>query len=64
MTEEKTIYNVTEAQAAVNADRQRRSAQCAAEIQQVLKRYGCQIVAQPTLTPDGRIVAQIQIIAQ
>lgn len=56
--------SVSAAQAAIEADRQRRAETAAREIQAVLARYRCQLVAAPQLTPDGRIVAVSQIIAE
>jgi hypothetical protein len=52
------------AQAAIEADRQQRAESAAREIQAVLARYRCQLVAVPQLTSDGRIVAVSQIMAQ
>jgi len=64
MTEERVTYDVTAAQAALDADRQARVDRAAARIQAVLAEERCQIVAVPQITADGRIVAVVQIVAQ
>lgn len=64
MTETKQIVDVATAQAALDADRTQRAGAAGREIQAVLAKYRCQIVAVPQLTQDGRIVAVSQIVAQ
>ena len=64
MTEERVIYDVTQARAALDADRQQRAERCAQRIAALLEAERCQIVAVPQLTADGRIVAAVQIVAQ
>ena len=39
----------------------KQEAACAAMIQQALARFKCRLLAEPGLTPDGRIGATIQI---
>lgn len=58
------IIDIGAAQAAIEADRQQRAESAAREIQAVLACYRCQLVAVPQLTPDGRIVAVSQIVAE
>lgn len=64
MTEFKAaeLPNVALSLAALAADRQARLKTCSEELAETLKRHGCQLVAVPTLTPDGRIVAQVQLV--
>ncbi len=38
--------------------------QAAQAIQDILKQYHCAIIAVPSLTNDGRIVATVQIVAR
>lgn len=52
-----------EAQAAIEADKQRRAEQCLAEITKALQTYRCDIVGQPQIA-DGRIVASVLVIAK
>jgi len=56
--------DIVAAQAAIEADRTQRAETAAREIRPVLARYRCQVVATPQLTPDGRITAAVQIVAQ
>jgi hypothetical protein len=55
---------VQEAQAMIETDRQQRSAQASAALRALLEQYACDLVAVPQLTGDGRIVADIRIIAR
>ena len=59
------IQAVTPEQARqVLADEQlQRQLACQAELQALLAKYRCQILVAPHLTPDGRIVASMQIMA-
>jgi len=43
-------------------EQQKRWQQCHREIQAVLAKYGCMLVGQPTITPDGRISANVAIV--
>lgn len=64
MSEERVPYDVTQAHAAIDADRQARARQALARIQAVLEEERCQLVAVPQLTADGRVVAVVQVVAQ
>ena len=64
MSENTPVYDVTQAQAVIEAERQQRAERCAQRIAALLAAERCQIVAVPQLTADGRIVATVQIVAQ
>lgn len=64
MSEDRVTYDVGAAQATLDADRKRRVETCVAELEAILERYRCTIVAVTRLSGDGRIVAQVQVIAQ
>jgi len=49
------------AQAALAADARERVKACSDEIFAVCERHGCRLVAVPMFTPDGRVVAQVQV---
>lgn len=63
MSEDKTVYDVRKAQEALAADRDRRAALCAEEIRLALEAHGCQLVAVPVLTADGRVTARVELVA-
>ena len=63
MSEEKTVYDVNEARKALALDNQQRVERCAQRIRQVTEEEGCQLVARLGITADGRVVAEVQIIA-
>jgi formylmethanofuran:tetrahydromethanopterin formyltransferase len=54
----------TAAAALVKADNERRVKLAAEAIQRALADYGCDLVAMPTITPDGRVAAVVQIVAK
>lgn len=62
MTEEN--MTVQEAQQLLDLHRQQRSEQASAAIRAVLEQYTCDLVAVPQLTADGRIIADIRIVAR
>jgi len=64
MSEEQVTYDITQAQAAIEADRQARAQRAAERIAQVLEEERCQLLARPGLTEDGRLAASVQIVAQ
>ena len=35
---------------------------CKVEIDAVLKRHGCSLIAVPEFTPDGRVMSRVQIV--
>ena len=53
-----------EAAALVEQDKQRRVEAAAAAVQAALREHGCDLVAVPQLTPDGRVVAVVQLVAR
>jgi len=55
--------NAEEARAAIEQDRQERAQACLAEIQATLEKHSCQLAAIPQFTPDGRVVAEVQVVA-
>lgn len=54
----------TEAAALVEADRQRRVQAAAEAVAAALKAHDCDLKPQITVTPDGRLDAQIVIVAR
>lgn len=54
---------VQEAKATVEADKQRRVAEVQNILRMVLEQHGCDLVATPHITADGRIMADIRIVA-
>jgi hypothetical protein len=54
---------VQEAMATVEADKQRRVAEVQNILRTVLEQHGCDLVATPHITADGRIMADIRIVA-
>ncbi len=62
-TEEPKLDPKTAA-AALQADQERRLADCRAEIRDSLRRYQCSIRAWPMFTRDGRTVAAFDVIPQ
>lgn len=61
--EEKTPVDVEVARLALEADRQARAKRAMTAIQMVLAQERCELRLLPQITPDGRIVAQAQILA-
>lgn len=51
-----------EARRVIAAERDRRVRACLAEIQAALQRHGCEIVAQPAITADGRIETKVELV--
>jgi len=65
MSEEKSHYpDVVQAQAALDAERQARAERAHEEIKAALAKYKCDMVAVPQITPEGRVVAVVQVIAR
>ena len=54
----------TEAAALVEQDKARRIEAAAAAVQAALREHNCDLLAVPQLTPDGRVVAVVQLIAR
>ena len=61
MSEEQAT-SAAKARLILAADKQHRMVLCAEEIKAVLEKHGCDLVAAPMLSPDGRIVAQVQVV--
>ena len=53
--------SAAQARLALAADALARVKACSDEIFAVCERHGCRLVAVPMLTPDGRVVAQVQV---
>ena len=54
----------TEAAALVEQDKQRRVQAAAEAVQAALREHGCDLLAVPQLSSDGRVVAVVQLIAR
>ena len=54
----------SEAAVLVAADQQKRAQACGEAVAAMLREHGCDLVAVPVLTPDGRITAQVQVVAK
>lgn len=54
----------TEAAALVEQDKQRRGQAAAEAVAAALREHGCDLVAVPQITADGRVVAVVQIVAR
>jgi hypothetical protein len=48
---------------AIEQDKAERARLCMAAIQAALEEHGCQLVAVPQINAEGRIVAQVQLVA-
>jgi len=48
--------------AAITAYKQQQVEQAAAEIAAILQRYNVKLIAQPVLTPDGRLTASTVLV--
>ena len=53
--------SVEEARTMLALEEQQRVQTCYSEIQQVLQKYNCQLVALPQITQEGRIIAVAQV---
>ena len=58
---EAQVVSMEEARTMVALEEQQRIQSCNNMIQQVLQKHNCQLVAFPQITPDGRVVAVVQI---
>lgn len=54
----------TEAAALVAADKERRVKAAAEAVAAALNEHECDLVAVPVITADGRIAAQVQVVAK
>ena len=64
MSEDEQTITPAKARMVLEADRQQRMKACSEEIAQVLARHGCQLVAVPMLSQDGRVVARVQVVGE
>jgi len=55
---------VAVAKAALLKEKQDRQQACKQEIENILNKYNCQLIAIPMFTNDGRIIAQAQIASK
>ena len=55
---------VAAARAAIAKEKQDRAVECGKEINAILKKYNCDMIAVPMINREGRIVAQSQITAK
>lgn len=53
-----------QAAATLEADRRERAQRAADAIAAILKEHDCDLIATPFITADGRINAQVQVIAK
>jgi len=49
---------------AIEAFKRQRAIECGEKLQALLDEYDCSLVAMPQFTADGRIVAQVQLVAK
>ena len=68
MSEERTVYDVAQARAAIEAEARERAALAAQEydafVEELQRKWHCLVVYHPSITPDGRIVARPMIAPQ
>jgi len=64
MSEEKAVYDVQQAQAVLEQERQARTERVAQRIREILDAEKCEIVARPSFSDDGRVVATVAIVAR
>lgn len=62
--EDKPVYTIEAAQAAIEADKQARITRTAQRIRAILDEEHTDLVAHPQLSEDGRIGAVVQVIAR
>jgi len=62
--EDKAIYTIEAAQAALEADKQARITRTAQRIRAILDEEHTDLVARPQLSEDGRIGAVVQVVAR
>ena len=58
------MTDATEAAAVIAADQERRARLVGDAIAAILKEHDCDLIATPFITADGRINAQVQVIAK
>jgi hypothetical protein len=56
------MSEITELQAKLKKASEETAQACSKEIAAVLEKYGCQLVAQPFITDDGRISVNVVIV--
>jgi len=63
MSENTLVYDVTQAQAVIDADRQRRAEECGKIVNEALAQFRC--IATATIYVDGKPVpVSVQLVAQ
>lgn len=55
---------VQAARQAIAQERQKRAVECGKELNALLQKFNCEIVAVPMINNEGRIIAQSQIVAK
>ena len=58
------MTDTAEAAAVIAADQERRARLVGDAIAAILKEHNCDLVAAPYITADGRINAQVQVVAK
>ena len=58
------MTDTAEAAAVIAADQERRARLVGEAIAAILKEYDCDLIATPFITSDGRINAQVQVVAK
>jgi hypothetical protein len=64
VSEDKPIYDISQAQAAIAADKQAREERAAAAFPAWLAAHGVDLVVTPIITADGRIGVQARFVAR
>lgn len=59
-----TPMSADEARRVVDADKAQRVQAAAEQVAAILREQGCDLVAVPQLTADGRVTAVVQIVAR
>jgi len=62
VSEKAQELSAEEARRVIAAERDRRVRVCLADIQAALQRHGCEIVARPVITADGRIETKVELV--
>jgi hypothetical protein len=64
MTKTKEELTPDAARQLLAQERVARERKCQQEIQTVLDKHGCQLIAQPIITEDGRMAARILMVSR
>jgi hypothetical protein len=60
--EQAQAITIEEAKALMQQERDQRGQACNQAIQSILAKFNCALVAIPSITEDGRVIARVQII--